>query len=429
MNNLTPAFLLLLSLLSVAVLVVKKENIIVPLVVAMCFLPADIALKIGPLHFYAVRIIGLLALFKIYSSFEKRNVSFNAIDKLFISYNILGAIIYFIASQDKSGAFIYKCGTLVDSIVLYIVLRNAIQTKGNILKTIEIFSYCVLALLPFVIFEYFTAQNLFSILGREAIAIRDGKIRAACTFSHSILFGSFAAALVPILWGYYKYKQSIVRIIAVFICFFFVFASSSSGPIVALAGALFFLMFFKWKRYSSYLAWFTLFAATFVHFAREKPLWHFLYVRLTLRAGSTGWHRYMLTDAAIKEFWNWWLLGYGDIGPRWHEAYWPRNHATFTDVTNQYLLEGVRGGFFTMLIFMILCFKTIKVLGSYAISQSDPKDQWLWWGFTAMMITHCISFLSVSYFGQITMLLYLTIAVAAYALDESKKQLLSRRGR
>ncbi|MDP3559231.1 MAG: hypothetical protein Q8R79_02620 [Legionellaceae bacterium] len=429
MSEVTPAFLLLLFSLSITIFSVKKENIIVPLAVAMCFLPADISLNIGRLHFYAVRVIGLLALLRIYSNLKNPNLCFNSIDKLFISYNVLGTLIYFIASQDKSGAFIYKSGTLVDSIVIYIVLRHAIQSKDNVSKIIEIFCYCVLALLPFVIFEYFTAQNLFSILGRDGISIRDGEIRAACTFSHSILFGSFAAALVPILWGGYKHKQSIVRLICIVSCVFFVYSSSSSGPIIALAASIFFLIFFKWKHYSSKLAWFTLFAATFIHIVRKMPIWHFLFVRIAIKSSSTGYHRYLLTEAAVKEFWNWWLLGYGDIGPKWHQTYWPWTYAHFTDVTNHYLLEGVRGGFFTMLLFMILCFKTIKVLGSYAISQPDQKDQWLWWGFTVMMITHCVSFLSVAYFGQITMLLYLTIAVAAYALDESRKQVPSERKR
>lgn len=422
MGNVTSAFLLFLFSLSIAIFSVKKENVIVPLVVAMCFLPADIAIIIGPLHFYAVRVIGLLALLRIYSSFKNQNLTFNTIDKLFISYNLLGAFIYVIASQNTSGAFIYVSGTLVDSIVLYIVLRHTIQSKENMLTVTKTFCYCVLVLLPFIIFEYFSAQNIFSILGRDGISIRDGEIRAAGTFSHSILFGSFAAALVPILWGGYKHKKNNALLFSIACCVFFVYSSSSSGPIVVLAASIFFLIFFKWKQYSSDLAWLILFAATFIHLVRESPIWHFFYVRISIKASSTGYHRYLLTEAAVKEFWNWWLLGYGDIGPQWHETYWPWTHATFTDVTNHYLLVGVRGGFFAMLLFIILCFKTIKVLGSYAISQTNKKDQWVWWGFTVMMITHCISFLSVAYFGQITMLLYLTIAVAAYALDESRKQ-------
>ncbi len=421
-SNVTPTFLWLLFSLCVAILSVKKENLIAPLAVAMCFLPADIAVKIGPLHFYAVRIIGLLALLRIYSSFKSPNISFNTIDKLFFSYNIIGAFIYFLASQDKGGALIYKSGTLVDSIVIYIALRHGIQSKDNLSNIIKTFCYCVLVLLPFVIFEFFTAQNLFSILGRDGVSSRNGEIRAACTFSHSILFGSFAAALFPILWGGYKQEKKKIWLLSLICCLFFVYSSSSSGPIIALAASIFFLWFFKWKQYSSLLAWIVLSVATFVHLVRDSPIWHFVYVRISIKSSSTGYHRYLLTEAAVKEFGNWWSLGYGDKGPNWHEIYWPWTHATFTDMTNHYFLEGVRGGFLTMVLFIILCFKSVKVLGGYANSRPELHEQWLWWGFTVMMITHCISFLSVAYFGQITMLLYLTIAVAAFALDESRKQ-------
>lgn len=141
---------------------------------------------------------------------------------------------------------------------------------------------------------------------------------------------------------------------------FYVYASASSGPIVALAEQICLLSFFKWRRYGSILTWFTLFITLFIHFARESPIWHFLYVRIAIKASSTGYHRYLLIDSAVKEFWNWWLLGYGDVGPQWHLKYWPWTWANFTDVTNHYLLEGVRGGFFTMLLFIFFVTKQLK---------------------------------------------------------------------
>jgi len=422
LNGVTPAFLLLLSVLCLAIVTVKKENIIVPLIVAMCFLPADISLQILTLDFYAVRVVALVALVRIYFSGDNDRIRMNSIDHLFIFYNVLGAIIYILASQDRAGAFIYKSGSFVDSVILYVVIRNAIYSKESLHLIIKTFSICVVVLLPFIIFEYYSANNLFAILGRSAISIRNGEIRTSATFSHSILFGSFAAALVSVLWAEYKCGRSVLKLMAVVCCVFFVYTSSSSGPIVVLAGVVFFLFFFRWKQYSSLLFWVSLAVGTIVHFARESPIWHLLYVRISVKSGSTGWHRYQLMEAAVKEFRDWWLLGYGDMGPQWHTKYWAYTHATFTDVTNHYLLLGVRGGFFTMCLFMILCYKVIKTLGAYSTGQDAMEDQWLWWGFTVMMLAHCITFLSVAYFGQITMLLYLSIAVGAFARDELMRE-------
>ena len=74
-----------------------------------------------------------------------------------------------------------------------------------------------------------------------------------------------------------------------------------------------------------------------------------------------------------------------------------------------------------MIIFILLCYKSIQYLGKQAIHKEKIQDQWLWWGYTVMMISHCVTFLSVAYFGQITMLFYLTIAIAAFAYDENTK--------
>jgi hypothetical protein len=417
MNQPPIAFTILISLLCVVILTIRKDRMIAPFIIAMCFLPADLSYKLGTLDFRAIRVLAVVGAFRVLIVSNEASLKFNKIDKLFIAYNIVGAVIYIVASQSHMGAFVYKGGVCIDTIILYIVFRNLLQSIDVIESIGKIFAMCVLFLLPFIFSEYFSAHNLFSIVGREAISIRNGEVRATGTFNHAILFGSFAVALIPVIWSSYKIERKNFYLFAVLSCLFFVFACSSSGPLVALAGVFFFLSFFKWKRYSPLLAKLILFLAIFIHVVRERELWHFLYVRIAVKASSTGYHRFLLVDAAVKEFKNWWLFGYGDLGPQWHTKYWPRNHAHFTDITNHYLLEGVRGGFFTMVLFILLCFFCIKTLGGLAVRQDSVEYQRLWWGFTVMMIAHCISFLSVAYFGQITMLLYLTIAIAAYAYD------------
>lgn len=412
--------MLLLFCLSVSIIFIRRENLVVPLVVAMCFLPADISIKVATLDFYALRIVAIIGLLKVLFSEQHEPIKTNTIDYLFIGYNVLGSVIYIIASQNFTGAVINRSGVLVDTVILYIVLRNSVQSKESIHVLIKTFVVCILLLLPFVIFEFFSARNLFSILGRDSIAIRNGEIRVACTFSHSILFGSFAAALLPVMWAQYKISKSNAALLCALCCLFYVYASSSSGPVIVAAAAIFFLLFFPWKHYSSTLAWFMAGAVLFIHFVRESPFWHFIYVRITVNPSSTGYHRYMLVNAAIKEFSEWWLLGYGDSGPRWHIDYWPYTHATFTDVTNHYLLEGVRGGIFTMILLIALCIKSMQALARHSLAQEDLNEQWLWWGFTVMMICHCITFLSVAYFGQITMLYTLTVALAAYAYHKQR---------
>lgn len=424
MSGLTPAFLALLFLLCIAILRAKKNFMIVPFIIAMCFLPADKSIFIGSLNFQAIRILALIGFIKLYFT-DQTKFEYNTIDKILISYTLYGSIIYIVASQNMFGAFIYKAGVFIDSIILYIVFRNCIRSRESLSLVTKTFCWCIIALLPFTIFEYLFSYNLFSILGRSSIVMRHGEIRAAASFSHAILFGTFAAAVFPILFADFTIKKTLFKGIALLSCIFFVIASSSSGPIVALAAAICFLAFFKWRQHSNFLAWSILLSAIFIHLVRVQSIWHFLYLRLPLKSSSTGYHRYILTEAAIKEFKNWWFLGYGDLGAQWHLQYWPYTHARFTDVTNHYIFEAVRGGFLTMIGFIALCYIATKTMGKFSILQNTNQAQRIWWGFTVMMLVHCISFLSVAYFGQITMLFFLTIAIAAYAYDESTKIALS----
>ena len=422
MNNITPICLVFIFILSILILSLDKKYTIVIFVIAMCFVPADKSLKIATLDFQALRILAVFAIIKILFSSPHIISPLNLIDKLFISYNTIGAIFFVIASKNTSGAIIYKCGQLVDSIAIYYICRCCITNLNPIHRISACLSLCIIILAPFAFYEYFTANNLFEIFGRSGVSLRDGKVRIACTFSHSILFGSFAAACIPVMWGSFRETKKTKYLIALGLSILYIYGSGSSGPVASLAACLSIMLLFRFKYNSKKIFYICVVISLLIHFVREQPLWHLLFVRLRIRSSSTGYHRYQLIETAINEFKNWWLFGYGDAGPNWH-IIWGHDYVNFTDVTNQYLIEGVRGGFVSMLIFIILCFMTIKILGSCAIQEKSIKKQWVWWGWTSMMFTHCVTFLSVSYFGQITMLLSINFAIAAYAYSNiiSKK--------
>ncbi len=415
MKNANLPFIVIVLILSFWLIVARKERKIAPIIVAMCFLPGDTAIVIGGLHFQAVRVLGIIGVLLIFFQQNEHSTKYNYIDKLFITYQLVGTIIYIIASVHTTSAIIYKGGNFVDSILLYIVFRHFIKNENDIKFIIKCFTVCIVFLLPFVISEYFYQENLFSIVGRTGIHIRAGEVRTKASFSHAILFGSFAAALYAPLWEQFKNYRKKKYLIPVFLSIFYTYVSSGSGPIVCLAAGIILVCSFNLRLYSATIAKWGVAIILFVHFAREKPIWHLLYVRVHVKASSTGYHRYMLVETAIKELKNWWLLGYGDVGPDWHLNYWVWTHAKFTDITNHYLIEGLRGGLFTMILFIFLCYFTVKALIRRSIHVEDTSNQRLWWGIAVMMLVQCVGFLSVAFFGQITALLYLTIALAAMA--------------
>lgn len=93
------------------------------------------------------------------------------------------------------------------------------------------------------------------------------------------------------------------------------------------------------------------------------------------------------------------------------------------DVTNQYVLEGVQGGLITLVIFIVLLVVAVRTVGAYSICTVQIKQRFLSWCICVSILGHCISFIGVSYFGQIRMLLYFTLALIALVYEMSNTQL------
>ena len=87
------------------------------------------------------------------------------------------------------------------------------------------------------------------------------------------------------------------------------------------------------------------------------------------------------------------------------------------DTTNQYVLEGVRGGAITLVIFIILVVQAVRITGICSMASRNRETRILYWGFCVSILGHCVSFWGVSYFGQIMMLLFFTLAIVSFAAD------------
>jgi len=140
----------------------------------------------------------------------------------------------------------------------------------------------------------------------------------------------------------------------------------------------------------------------------EAPVWH-LICRVNIFSGSTGWHRYNLFNQFVKNIGEWFLLGCRDV------EHWGIFQG---DVTNQYVLEGVRGGALTLVVFVIMVVQAVRITGICSIVSRSRETRILCWGFCVSILGHCVSFWGVSYFGQIMMLLYFTLVIVSFLEDK-----------
>jgi len=282
----------------------------------------------------------------------------------------------------------------------YLYARAFIRSPDDFMRYARLLALVVIPLALLAVFEKYTRQNLYSLIGSgdAAVTIREGRVRASGPFAHPILLGTFAATslvlLVPLYTGLKRW--CIAGSVA---CVVIVFSSASSGPIVTLFSGSMALLLWRWRTSVGRIR--TLIILTFVglHIIMQAPVWY-LMARFDLVGGSTGWHRAELITAALNHLGEWWLTG-TDYTRHWI-AYGVPWSAYHTDITNYYIGMGVMGGLPLMFLFIAIFIKSFQLLGRRMRLLRTAKDpgEFLLWAVGASLFAHCFTFLSIGYFDQ-----------------------------
>ena len=404
----TPETIIVTSFLVILTVTVPRKWILLPFVMAACIIPPDQRIIIFDLDFTTIRFCIFFAILRLYLFNEVRRITWNTFDKLFLTWVIAGAIIYIVQWQNMS-AVIYKSGVLYDSLGLYWIFRMSIISWNDVHRVVKMFAIFAIISAPLIIYEKVTHNNAFELFGKQAIEVfHRGRFRCKGPFPHFIMMGLFWVSVIPIFVSYFiAWRQKPLYAIASICALICVILSASSTPLLALVAIVFFGAFWKYRRYGSLIALGISSMIFALHVVMNKPVWH-LICRINIFSGSTGWHRYLLFDRFVKNIGEWFLFGCRDVE---HWGIWKG------DVTNQYVLEGVRGGALTLVIFIIMVVQAVRITGICSIVSRSRETRILYWGFCVSILGHCVSFWGVSYFGQIMLLLYFTLAIVSFAGD------------
>lgn len=241
-------------------------------------------------------------------------------------------------------------------------------------------------------------------------------MRCQGAFAHPIIAGCFWASLLPLaaaLW----WQGTANRMWAILGSLTFVgivLLSASSTPVMgvifaALGGAMFFV---RW--WMKYILGLVLLLSIGLHFSMNAPIWH-LISRITIAKGNTGYHRFQLIDNAIRRFDEWALFGTRSTA-HW---FWGGQ-----DVTNHYILEGVRGGFITLVLFIATIWICFLATGRmWRAWKHDRARVILSWALGVSLFVHCTNFIGVSYFGQGIFVWFLLLAMIG-SMDEMTRKAL-----
>jgi hypothetical protein len=409
MNSLGIAFFVFTA---VALSTLPRQWAALPLLVGACYITFGQVVQVGPFHFTLIRMLVTVGVVRVFLRGERVAGRFNDLDKLMLVWGVW-ALLSSAFHDDPSAALIFRLGLCFDAFGIYFLLRIFCQSLDDVVRLCRITAILLAPVAIEMLAEKTLAHNFFSVFGGvpNTPEIREGAIRAQGPFAHAILAGTVGAVCLPLmiaLWRHHR-KQALIGIAS---CFGMIFSSGSSGPILSASAAIAALSLWPWRHRMRLFRWLMVLGYFLLALAMKAPP-YYLMSRIDLVGGSTGWHRARLIQSAFEHLNEWWFAG-TDYTRNWMPTgvLWSQEQ---TDITNHYLHMGVLGGLPLMLLFILILAKGFSFVGE-TWRQADNRTAltgFMIWAFGASLFAHASTFISVSYFDQSFVFLYLTLAVIA----------------
>lgn len=415
-------FVLLLCVLGT----VRNPNrwAVVSLLIFVFVVPSAQRFVLLGLDFSFIRIIVLLALFKAYVSGSPNGYRFSAPDRYIFLWAAWSALAYAILLGSVS-AFLTRAGFMVDAVGAYFVGRIYVRSWADLRRVVLFVGYASIPVMGVFLFERATGRNMFHVFGGidQYTLIREGRLRCQGPFSHPIMAGLFWASFLPwlaLLWV--RRDASRVLVLAMTGAVTAVIVNTaSSTPVMGVLLVAFGLGMYSLRRLLPALRWTAILILFAAQVIMDKGAAH-LIARVNVFAGSTGWHRYHLIDQAMNHFGEWALVGTKSTD-HWGDG--------LGDVTNQFILEAVRGGLLGMMLFALFLASSFRLVGKAIDISSSDLDRWIPWTGGVVLFVHFFSFLSVSYFGQLVASFFLfsgvIVSISAQAISMHDDASLPRR--
>jgi hypothetical protein len=387
-----------------------------PLLMTAAFIPLGQGIVVAGLHFYFFRLLLMLGLARVIIKGELRDVRWTPMDKGFLWWSAV-ALICGVLVKPSMPQFINFAGFVFNALGCYFYVRCLVRKPEEVIGMLRCLAVVAIVLGGSMLVEKLTARNVFAVLGGvppETIT-RDGKLRCQGTFLHPIVAGTFGATLFPLMVGLWFQDKSKRRLasFAIVGCVLMVGTASSSGAILGLAAACIGLVMWKMKTRMQVFRRTVVVVLIALSLIMKAPV-YYLFARVSDIMGGTGWHRSFIIDAALEHIGEWWLVG------TYRTVHWggyppPPADPENIDITNQYIVEGVKGGLLRLGLFILIISRGFKAIGRWTSLRRPPSRsvQWLYWSIGVCLATHCVSYMSVSYFDQMVVFWYWLLAVIA----------------
>jgi hypothetical protein len=408
--------------LGALLLALPRRHAVVPFVLLACFLPVAQRVVIAELDFNMLRVLLVFGFARLLLRGDFRGLELGRLDFVFFGWVFAASVIYTLQRGTLNDA-IFRAGMSYDILGLFVVFRCWVRDLPSLRVAIVASAWSAMAVATLMSIEFTTGRNFFSVFGGvpEITVVRDGRLRCQAAFPHPIMAGSVGAVLAPLcLWlAVQRGRHRLVGGLGWFSSTLIVALSSSSGPLLGWLAGMGACGLWTLRHSIHLIRWGVVAAVVVLHIIANRPVWYWI-GQLNVIGASTSYHRARLIDAAIERLPEWALLGVEST------VHWG---AGLGDVTNQYILEGVRGGIWSLVALLLLLFFGFRYIGAAlttlrrarrSVFRARRNAELLCWALGATLFVHVVNFVGVSYFGQIQVFLVLTLAMIAGARSGAK---------
>ena len=389
---------------------VPRHLAFAPLLIAACNLPNVPVVEVG-VSLTAINLIILAGLLRAAKDRALAWSPFQLLDVL-VALWTFWAILSAVGHNPKYTDPVTERLLLVyNTAGTYLYARTFLRTRDDFRRLTKCLVFLMMLLAPPVAFEKVVGLNIsWAIANGELVeaTVRNGSIRAAGPFSHPVLAGTVAATslvlLVPLLCA----RQRRWAAVGAACCLIIVYCAASSGPIITLFAGAAALFLWLWRRNMKLIRVSAIVSVILLQVAMTAPVWYLIH-RIDFTGGSTGFHRAELITQALKHLDRWWFIG-TDYTRDWIPSAvgWDEDQV---DMTNYYLRIGVTGGLPLMLCFLLMLGKAFQALGRCIRLQrrAQNPDELMLWCIGSALAAHCVTFLSISYFDQTVVFVWIII--------------------
>jgi hypothetical protein len=403
--------LVLVAISAVALLAVPRRWAPLPFIMTACYLSIAQAIQIGPFSFTAIRMLVAVGIVRVLLRRERLVGGLNGLDGLILAWGAW-LIISGLFHQHPSDTFINRLGGAYNALGIYFLLRIFCTSIGDVVGLCRATAILLIPVAIEMLYEMRGSPSLFHVLeGRaQELYIRGGRIRAFGPFFHPILAGTVGAVCIPLMAGIWHHHR-LVSLAGLVACLAMIVSSASSGPVMSALAALVGLGMWRFRCHMRAVRWGIVLVFVALAVAMNAPV-YYLIARINVVDGSTGYHRALLIESAVTYFGDWWATG-TDYTRHWAPS--PGAVAEHTDITNQYIGMAVNGGVLLLALFIGFFYKGFSLVGTQLRSGIPRETQFHLWALGAALFAHAVTLLSISYFDQSFVFLYLTLGAIGSA--------------